>query len=80
MAVREEARRTGVGSKILQALIDYASAHSLPAEIWCNGRTHVLDFYARFGFVREGDSFDIPGTGLHFLLIKMLPSIGPDIL
>jgi predicted GNAT family N-acyltransferase len=77
MAVRDDARRTGAGSKILQALIDYAGVHTLPAEIWCNGRTHVLSFYARFGFAQEGDSFDIPGTGPHVLLIKtLLPERG----
>lgn len=34
MAVVEDMRGTGVGSNILQALIDHASIYPLPAEIW----------------------------------------------
>lgn len=75
MAVVEELRGTGVGGRILQALIDHASAHPLPAEIWCHGRANVQGFYQRFGFVQEGDAFDQPGTGLHVLLVKNLPLI-----
>jgi predicted GNAT family N-acyltransferase len=70
MAVLEDARGTGVGGKILQALIDYASSQQLPAEIWCNGRANVKGFYERFGFVQEGDLFDLPAIGPHVLLVK----------
>ena len=72
MAVVEELRGTGVGGKILQALIDHASTHPLPAEIWCHGRANVQGFYERFGFVLEGGAFDQPGTGLHVLMVKTL--------
>ena len=76
MAVLENMRGTGVGGKILQALIDHASAQALPAEIWCHGRANVQGFYERFGFVQEGDLFDQPGTGPHVLLVKTLPPAG----
>ncbi len=72
MAVLEDVRGMGAGGKILQALIDHASAQTLPAEIWCNGRNNVTGFYERFGFAQEGDIFDQPGTGLHVLLVKTL--------
>ena len=72
MAVLQEARGTGVGGKILQALIDYASAQQLPAEIWCNGRTSVKGFYEHFGFAQEGDVFDMPYIGPHVLMVKTL--------
>jgi predicted GNAT family N-acyltransferase len=75
MAVQEDTRGTGAGSKILQALIDYASTQQLPAEIWCNGRAHVKGFYERFGFVQEGDLFELPETGPHVLLVTMLRAI-----
>ncbi|HEY3992966.1 MAG TPA: GNAT family N-acetyltransferase [Ktedonobacteraceae bacterium] len=74
MAVLEEARGTGAGGKILQALIDYASSQQLPAEIWCNGRTHVQGFYEHFGFAQEGNLFDLPGIGPHVLMVKTLPA------
>lgn len=72
MAIQEEVRGTGAGGKILQALIDYASTQALPAEIWCNGRANVKGFYERFGFVQEGDLFDLPHIGPHVLLVKNL--------
>jgi predicted GNAT family N-acyltransferase len=75
MAVLEEARGTGVGGKILQRLIDHASDQQLPAEIWCNGRANVKGFYERFGFVQEGDLFELPEIGPHVLMITMLRAI-----
>jgi predicted GNAT family N-acyltransferase len=72
MAVQQDMRGTGAGGKILQALIDYARTQLLPAEIWCNGRANVKGFYERFGFVQEGDLFDLPDIGPHVLLVKML--------
>jgi hypothetical protein len=71
-AVQEDVRGTGAGGKILQALIDAALTQSLPAEIWCNGRANVKGFYEHFGFVQEGDLFDLPDIGPHILLIKTL--------
>lgn len=72
MAVQEDVRGTGAGGKILQALIDAACTQSLPAEIWCNGRANVKGFYERFGFVQQGDLFDLPDIGPHVLLVKTL--------
>ncbi|HEX7737499.1 MAG TPA: GNAT family N-acetyltransferase [Ktedonobacteraceae bacterium] len=72
MAVQQEMRGTGAGGKILQALIDYASALALPAEIWCNGRVNVQGFYKRFGFTQQGDLFDLPDIGPHVLMVKTL--------
>jgi predicted GNAT family N-acyltransferase len=72
MAVEEDARGSGAGGKILQFLIDHASAHSLPAEIWCHGRANVKGFYEHFGFAQEGGLFERPGTGPHVLLVKTL--------
>lgn len=76
MAVQEDVRGTGAGGKILQTLIDAVRTQPLPAEIWCNGRANVKGFYERFGFVQEGDLFDLPGIGPHVLLIKMLLPAG----
>lgn len=72
MAVVEEARGTGAGGKILQALLDHACSQQLPAEIWCNGRVNVKGYYARFGFKQEGEPFELPGTGPHLLMLKTL--------
>ena len=71
MAVLADVRGTGAGGKILQALIDHVCTQPLPAEIWCNGRANVKGFYERFGFVQEGDPFELPGIGPHLLMVKM---------
>jgi predicted GNAT family N-acyltransferase len=72
MAVREDMRGSGMGGTILQALIDHASAQSLPAEIWCHARANARSFYVRFGFVLESDLFDVPHLGPYVLMIKTL--------
>jgi len=72
MAVLEDIRGSGAGGKILQALFKYAHTQSLPAEIWCNGRVNVKGFYKHFGFVQEGDLFDVPGIGPHVLMSMIL--------
>lgn len=74
MAVLENARGTGAGGKILQALIDHARASSLPAEIWCNARANVTGFYEHFGFATKGEVFDLPDIGQHILMIQVLPA------
>ncbi len=72
MAVLADARGIGAGGKILEALIDYASAQTLPAEIWCHGRVSAKGFYERYGFAQEGEFYERPGTGLHALMVKTL--------
>lgn len=72
MAVAREAQGKGLGARILQALIEHAASYAQPGEIWCNGRAAVEGFYARFGFVRQGDIFDLPPLGPHVLLRRPL--------
>lgn len=72
MAVEEDARGTGAGRKIVEALISYVEQQGLPAEVWCNGRAHVTGFYQRLGFQQLGDVFEIPGTGPHVVMVKTL--------
>jgi len=72
MAVLAEVRGMGAGGRILQALIDHATSHGLPGEIWCNGRANVRGYYERYGFVQQGDIFDTPYTGPHALMVRAL--------
>ncbi|WP_439891076.1 GNAT family N-acetyltransferase [Ralstonia sp. 25C] len=60
MAVRKEARGTGVGARVLEALISKAQALGYP-ELVLNAQTHAMPFYARVGFVPEGDEFEEAG-------------------
>lgn len=60
MAVLAGARGSGVGSALLQALMTAARGRGL-VDVRLNAQTHALPFYARFGFMAEGDEFDDAG-------------------
>jgi predicted GNAT family N-acyltransferase len=60
MAVRKEARGTGVGARVLEALIDKAQSLGYP-ELILNAQTHAMPFYVRAGFTAEGEEFEEAG-------------------
>ncbi|MGB5209190.1 MAG: GNAT family N-acetyltransferase [Gammaproteobacteria bacterium] len=57
MAVVADWRGRGVGAEILQTLISIARGEGIE-EVYLHGQTRVLEFYARYGFVAEGEEFD----------------------
>ncbi len=60
MAVLAGWRGRGVGALLLQALIDEAARRGM-ARVVLNAQTHALGFYARFGFVPEGEEYEEAG-------------------
>jgi predicted GNAT family N-acyltransferase len=60
MAVLPEWRRRGVGSAILQSLIEYAQRDGCTT-LRLNAQTHALGFYERYGFCAVGDEFGEAG-------------------
>lgn len=56
MAVRRAGRGSGVGSQLLAALIEAARQRG-DAEVVLAAQLHARPFYARHGFVEEGDTF-----------------------
>ena len=54
----------GVGKAVLEAAHQLAGSRSL----WCDARISAHDFYARFGWVAEGETFDIPHVGPHTVM------------
>ena len=60
MAVLRQARGTGVGSALLQALMQAARARG-DREVVLSAQTHAVPFYERFGFVAEGEQYDDAG-------------------
>ncbi len=60
MAVLREARGRGVGSALLQALMQAARARG-DREIALSAQTHAIPFYVRFGFIAEGGEYDDAG-------------------
>lgn len=56
MAVRKTVRGKGMGGAILSALMQAARERG-DQEVVLNAQVHAQDFYARFGFVAEGEIF-----------------------
>ena len=56
MAVRQPGRGTGVGGAILQLLMEKARERG-DAAVVLNAQTVAAPFYARYGFVQQGEVF-----------------------
>ena len=56
MAVRAPWRSRGIGSALLQALIEHAHDRGAD-ELFLNAQCSAESFYQRFGFLAEGDVF-----------------------
>lgn len=63
----ERGRGTGAGGAVLLAALDHARAHGA-TRVWCNARTPARGFYERYGFVAEGEEFELPGIGPHYVM------------
>ncbi|UCH47427.1 MAG: GNAT family N-acetyltransferase [Betaproteobacteria bacterium] len=69
IAVLKSWRRRGVGSRVLQALIEIARAKGM-ANCALNAQTHALSFYERYGFIAEGEEFDEAGIPHQHMVLK----------
>lgn len=67
MAVRAEARGTGVGGLLLQALMEEARKRG-DREVVLNAQLTAVPFYARFGFAPEGEEF--PDAGIPHIAMR----------
>lgn len=70
MAVREAARGKGIGAAMLNALVAEAEKRGDRA-VMLHAQIQAEPFYARFGFVRDGEEFmeaGIPHIHMHRLL------------
>jgi predicted GNAT family N-acyltransferase len=56
MAVRKALRGGGIGSMVLRALMDEARRRG-DRSVLLSAQIHAAPFYARHGFVREGEEF-----------------------
>lgn len=54
----------GVGRALLEVAHQLAGSRSL----WCDARMSAHDFYARYGWVAEGELFDIAQVGPHTVM------------
>jgi N-acetylglutamate synthase-like GNAT family acetyltransferase len=71
MAVEERCRNTGVGSRILKALEDYAQSQGA-AQIVLNSRSTALNFYVKHGYRIIDDAPTMFGVIAHKKMQKSL--------
>jgi GNAT superfamily N-acetyltransferase len=71
MATAPELRGLGLGARVLAALEAAAAARGAQ-RLWCNARSGARAFYERAGFSVEGEEFELPDIGPHFLMSRPL--------
>ncbi len=71
MATLDDMRGRGAGSQLLASGVRIAREDGA-AVMWCNARVTARGFYEKLGFAIEGDAFELPASGRHFLMIRSL--------
>lgn len=69
MATLEAYRGKGIACSLLKAaypLILKNHVHLL----WCHARSEAVGFYDKMGFQTQGEEFEIPDVGPHFLMLN----------
>jgi predicted GNAT family N-acyltransferase len=75
MAVLARERKQGLGSKLLRAAIDAAREQAM-GEVYLHAQLQALGFYARHGFVAEGEMF--MDAGITHRVMRLVLSTGPN--
>lgn len=71
MATHPDHQREGAGAALLQFGLDHL--RTLKADlVWCNAREGAKAFYAKAGFLEEGEPFEIEAIGVHQLMYLRL--------
>ena len=70
VAVLKEARGRGLGLLLMQAVIDEAKHRGFTESV-LDAQAYAVPFYARLGYVAEGEEFDDAGIP-HFLMRRKL--------
>ena len=70
VAVLKEARGRGLGLLLMQAVIEEAKRRGFTESV-LDAQTYAVPFYARLGYIAEGDEFDDAGIP-HFLMRRKL--------
>ena len=71
MATLPEVRGGGWGRLLLEACFAHIRAHD-GRLLWCNARVNALGFYVHLGFYAEGEEFEIPPIGPHYVMTRRL--------
>jgi GNAT superfamily N-acetyltransferase len=71
MAVVPEQQDRGLGRALVLACRQAAAARG-GTRLWCNGRVSALGFYQALGFETQGEVFQVPHTGPHYVMVLKL--------
>lgn len=66
MAVEPALQGQGIGAALVWRM--QAIAQEANQELWCNARVPAVGFYEKLGWRTEGEPFDIPTVGPHYVM------------
>lgn len=67
MAVEEDLRGKGIGSKLIASCVKFAKENGGDL-IWCDARLEATEFYKSLGFKIQGDQYIVKNVGPHYLM------------
>jgi GNAT superfamily N-acetyltransferase len=76
VATRSDARRGGVGTAILAAVVAHVAANG-GGLLWCNARTGAQAFYLSQGFETFGEPWDEELIGPHVVMWRLVEVVKP---
>lgn len=71
MGVLPNLHRSGIGAALMDATFSHARSHG-GTRYWCNARVVAQSFYEALGLRIEGEEFDVPGVGPHYVMARSL--------
>lgn len=71
MATLNEYQKRGIGQEIIFEALKVLKKKNVDI-LWCNARIVALNFYRKIGFSVEGETFDIPLIGEHYIMFKKI--------
>lgn len=71
MATVPEARGHGHGGALLERCLTHVAAHG-GTVVWCTARVMAIEFYRHHGFEVQGEPFDVPVIGTHYVMSHSL--------
>ncbi len=72
MATLPEVRGEGFGAELAAACVAEAALRGVSL-VWCNARLSAAGFYARQGFERDSETFEVAGIGPHVRMLRAAP-------
>lgn len=71
MATLEDFQRKGFSRQLLKVAFPIIKQNFCDI-VWCNARVSATEFYAKLGFLKIGEEFDVPDVGPHILMYKKI--------